>query len=91
MIKKLAAIANELDADGSIELADRIDSVIDEIQKKTAGSAPQKKPVWFEAVQEALPLLDQALAVFNKHMASDANLEYAVKEMRRILNENKPK
>lgn len=90
MIKKLAAIADELDASGSRELADRIDSVIDELHKEAAGiSMLNKRPEWMAAAKEALPLLDQASAIFTKHKAADSGLEYVISNMKLILGQGK--
>lgn len=90
MIKKLAAIADELDASGSRELADRIDSVIDELHKEAAGvNMLNKRPEWMTAAKEALPLLDQASAIFTKHKAADSGLEYVISNMKLILGQGK--
>lgn len=92
MIDKLAELANELDDSGAHDLADRIDSVIDDLYKAASDGGKQKKfPGWVAAATEAMPLLDQAIAIFVKHMASDANLEHAHKQMKLILEQNKTK
>lgn len=99
MIKKLAEIANELDAAGYTDLADRLDVVVDTIAKQAAATslapADMRSPEWVAAVDKAMPFLMQSYGwIYDKTppgSKAELVLVRAIAEIKRICNANKAK
>ena len=89
MIKKLAEIANELDAAGEMAAADRVDAIIDNLRQ--AGSGDMKRhPDWVAAASRALPMLDSAMDCFtDKSLTPPGDLVWAIEDLRKIVEFNK--
>jgi hypothetical protein len=89
MIKKLAEIANELDAAGELAAADRVDAIIDNLRQ--AGSGDMKRhPDWVVAASRALQMLDSAMDCFNdKSVTPPGDLVWAIEDLRKIVEFNK--
>lgn len=89
MIKKLAEIANELDAAGEMAAADRVDAIIDNLRQAAAGDM-KRHPDWVAAASKALPMLDSAMDCFtDKNVTPPGDLVWAIEDLRKILEFNK--
>jgi hypothetical protein len=99
MIKKLAALADELDSAGEFKLANMVDELIADIQKEASPDKPlispnkmSRTPEWCDAASKALVLLDQAMDLFtDNHVQVTTTLPFHVEELRRIVDYNKSK
>lgn len=89
MIKKLAEIANELDAAGELAAADKIDAIIDNLRQ--AGSGDMKRhPDWVAAASQALPTLYSAMDCFyDKNVTPPGDLLEAIEDLRKTVEMNK--
>lgn len=93
MLKDLVKLADELDAKGHTDLAQKVDEVIKEVSGNTRIAAPippnqtTQAKVWHDAAQAALPHLRAAQQLFQKQNIIQNDLWTAVQNIEQTMTQ----